>query len=492
VPQTAPSLLNLALAFLRTARGWTQERLAKAAGTYGRAICDYEAGKRRTLPRETFNRLVALMGYGRDEVDLTLLYVAGLLEAGGAPPETATAISLSPAEERRIRSIAAYLGLLEAGRMRSRLRRLAQSRRAAAARREAVRLCREVIRAGPQRRRQLAETRSELQTWAVAERLCEESARAAAESPPRALDLALLALKVAELAPGGWRWRSCLQGYAQAFVANALRVGSDLPAAEAAFAVAWRLWRAGGVAAQGPLAEWRLLDLEASLRRDLRQFEAALELLRQALASAPAESRGRILLQQGNVLEQAGQIAAALAALEEAAPLLDAAGDRRARMGVRFNRVVILCHLGRFAEATAGLPELCRLVSGSRSDAMRVRWLSGRVAAGLGRRAQARRAFEGVRRYFGEQPDAYNAALVSLDLAILYLAEHRPEKVAALSEEMMRLFASQRVHREALAALRLFVDAVEAGSATAELARRILAFLERAHHDRSLRFEATP
>ncbi len=41
-------------------------------------------------------------------------------------------------------------------------------------------------------------------------------------------------------------------------------------------------------AAQGLLAEWRLLDLEASPRRDLWQFEAALDLLRRALAAAPA------------------------------------------------------------------------------------------------------------------------------------------------------------------------------------------------------------
>jgi tetratricopeptide (TPR) repeat protein len=491
VPQPAPSLLNLALAFLRAARGWTQERLAKAAGTYGRAICDYEAGKRRTLPRETFDRLVALMGYGRDEVDLTLLYVAGLLEAGGAPPETATAIDPSPAEERRIRSIAAYLGLLEGGRMRSRLRRVARAHRAVAARREAVRLCRELCRASPARQRRLVETRPELQVWAVAERLCEESARAAPESPPRALELAGLALRIADLSPGGDRWRSCLKGYAQAFVANALRVGSDLPAAEAAFVAAKRLWRAGGPAAQGPLAEWRLLDLEASLRSALRQFEPALDLLRLALAAAPAESQGRILLNRGSTLEQAGQIEAALAALEEAAPLLDEAGDRRARMGVRFNRIVNLCHLGRFAEAAAGLPELRRLVSGGRSDTMRVRWLSGRVATGLGRKAQARRAFEEVRRFFADQHIAYDVAMVSLDLAILHLADGRRAKVVALAEEMLWVFTSQRVHREALAALRVFVDAVEADSATAELARRVLAFLERARHNRGLRFEAT-
>jgi len=482
--------LSLALYILRKAHGWTQEALGKAAGIHGRVICEYEAGKQRPLRRDTFDRLVGSMGCEAGEVDLTILYAAGLLAGLGV--ERVTPVDPPPGEERRIGQIAAYVGLVEAGRMRARLRGLARQRRAAAARQAGSGQWEELRPHGPARQRALVETRPELQNWGLAERLCEESERAAAESPARALELARLALRVAELAPGDARWRSCLLGYIHGFLANALRVADERPVAEAAFASAWRLWRAGGMAAQGPLAEWRLLDLEASLRRDLRQFEMALDLLRRALSAAPAEARGRILLKQSFTLEQAGQIEAALAALDLATPLVDTAGEPRFRMGVRFNRVVNLCHLGRFAEAKEGLPELRKLIPAKSADAELLRWLSGRVAAGLGQRAEARRSFERARREFAQRRSAYNTALVSLELAILELEDGRNAAVAALAEEMVWVFASQRVHREALAALRLFVEAAQAGRATAELARRVLAFLERARQDPQLRFEGIP
>jgi tetratricopeptide (TPR) repeat protein len=485
----APPPLSLALVYLRAARGWTQQRLAEAAGTYGRVVCDYETGRRRTLPRETFDRLVTAMGYGADEVHLTLLFVAGLL--AGSPEAPATPIDPSAADERRIRRTAVHTALLEAGRIAAELRRVARGLKAEQARREGARLWEELRRETPARRRQLVESRAELRSWPLAERLCEESERAAADEPRRALELARLGLRIAELAPGEPRWRSCLAGFVHAFVANALRTLADLPGAEAELAIAWRLWRAGGATAQGPLAEWRLLDLEASLRRDLRQFETALALLGGALAGAPPESRGRILLKKGFVLEQAGQVDASLAALAEAAPLLDAAGDAHQRMGVRFNMLVNLCHLGRHAEAEARLPELRKLVRGlgNKADAVRCQWLAARIAAGLGRCEEARRAFKRIGRELAARRNAYDAALVALDLAILELEEGRLAAVRELAEEMVWVLASQRLHREALAALQLFLRAAQAGSASAGLARRVLAFLERARHDRALRFE---
>jgi tetratricopeptide (TPR) repeat protein len=484
-----PPPLSLALAILRTRASWTQKRLAEAAGTYGRVISEYEAGTtRRRLQRDTFDRLVSLMGYEAEEVALTFLYLAGL--GLGLPDERLTPIDPTPGEERRISRIAAHVGLIEGNRMRERLRQLARWRRAEAARHEAGELWEALRCQSPARQREMVEQRREFQSWAVVERLCEESTRAAGNAPARALALARLALRAAELVPGDPRWQSCLLGYAHAFVGNGLRVSEqDLAAAEAAFATAWRLWRAGRPSAQGPLGEWRLLELEASLRRDLRHFDAALDLLRRALEMAPPTARGRILLMRGFLLEQAGQIGPALGALDEAAPLLDAAGEPRERMGVRFNRLTLLCHLGRFAEAEAALPHLRSLIADGTPDALRYLWLSGRVAAGLRRRPRARRAFSRVARQFAGQRQAYDCALVSLDLAALLLEDGQPAKVAVLAEEMAWIFASRRVHREALAALRLFMEAARAGRATAELARRVLAYLELARQDPRLRFD---
>jgi tetratricopeptide (TPR) repeat protein len=313
--------------------------------------------------------------------------------------------------------------------------------------------------------------------------MCTESEHAAADDAARSLDLARRALSVAQMAPGEAAWRHRLGGYAQAFVGNALRVGSELLAADGCFVSAWRLWRAGAAAPQSGLAEWRLLDLEASLRRDRRQFVAALDLLERARRLAPPEAQGRILLKKGFTFEQAGKIEAALATLREAAPLLDAAREPRQLWLVQINLLVSLCHLGRFTEAERELPALERLTeeSGNELDRLRVRWLGARVAAGLGCRDVARRGFEEVRREFATRNNAYDAALASLELAILYLEEGWSAEVKTLAGEMVWIFASQGVHREALAALKLFCQAVEAETVTASLARRVLHSVEHPH-----------
>ncbi len=69
-----------------------------------------------------------------------------------------------------------------------------------------------------------------------------------------------------------------MQGYCWAHIANARWVGNDHSGADEAFARAWDLWRAGSAQSDPDLlAEWRLLDLEASLRRAERRFPESLE-----------------------------------------------------------------------------------------------------------------------------------------------------------------------------------------------------------------------
>jgi transcriptional regulator with XRE-family HTH domain len=317
----------------------------------------------------------------------------------------------------------------------------------------------------------------------LVERLCEASVEAAPDDPARALDLARAALWIATAAPGGEGERSRLMGYAWAFVANAQRVaGGNLLAAAASSASAWRLWRAGSAAPGSRLAEWRLLDLEASLSRDRRCFDEALALLDAALAAAPAAAKGRVLLNQGFTLEQAGRLEEAASALREATLLLGAGADARLRFGVRFNRIVLLCHAGRHAEAAEESPELRRVTEeiGNALDLLRVRWLEGRIAAGLGRSEAARDAFEEVRRGFADRQAGYHAALVSIELAILHLDAGRTADARDLADQMLWIFKAQRVSREALAALRLFCQAAASDALTAELARHVFAEMERA------------
>lgn len=490
MPRAIPPQLSLALTYLRAARGWTQQDLASAAGVPSQVVCDYEKGTRRTLPREALEKLVAHMGYAPEDVSLALLFLGGLSPAG--QEERLSPVGSSPAEVRRARRIAARVGLTETSRMYRQLLDLGRARRVEQARRKAARQWEALRRLTPAGRRELVERSPALQHWALVELLCAESERAAADQPEPALELARLALRVADLTPGEDALRARLQGYAWPFVANAERVGGDLVAAEASFATAWRLWCAGAAAAPAPLGAWRLHDLEASLRRDQRQFAAALDCLERALAAAPVEATGRILLKKAYTLEQADQAEAALATLQAAAPLVDSAGEPRLRWGVDLNLTLILAHLGRYEEAEARLPALSELTFelGNRLDLARMLWVSGRVAAGLHKREQALAAFDQAKREFEEEDaNAYDTALISLDIAILLLEEGRTAEVAVLAEQMLAIFSSRRVPREALAALRLFCQAAQGGSATAAEARRLLSLLEKARRERTLRSE---
>ncbi|HVT14929.1 MAG TPA: helix-turn-helix transcriptional regulator [Thermoanaerobaculia bacterium] len=488
MPRPIPPPLGLTLAWLRMARGWTQQELATAAGASRNVVCSYETGQGKNLSRERLEELVAVMGYGSAEIELALRTLRAVAPAEAEEPPSPA--ELSGADLRRARLAAARFGLEAAEVAERHLRELGRGRRVRQARARAARLWRTLARRRPAERRLLVEAAAEFRSWAVCERLCEESERAAADRATRALGLARLALRAAELAAGSEGWRRRLRGFCWAFVANALRVGGRLPAAEAAWARAWRLWREGEGADPGILPEWRLLDREASLRRALRQWDEALALLDRARAAAPPTAAGRILLNRALTLEQAGESEAALAALYEAAPIVAGAEEPRLSCVLRFNVITNLCHLGRHREAAELVPQVRQLAVelGNELDLIRVLWLGGRVAAGQGRRGEARAAFNQARRDFAAHGNGYDAALVALELAVLELEDGHTVSVRGLAKEMVWVFRAQGVYREALAALRLFGQAAEAETATAEQARRLLAYMERARHYRRLRW----
>ena len=137
------------------------------------------------------------------------------------------------------------------------------------------------------------------------------------------------------------------------------------------------------------------------------------------------------------------------------------------------------------------LPKIRRLATarGDELDLLRVRWLEGRIAAVLGRRREAVEAFSRVREGFAAREIAYDAALASLELAVLYLEDGRAADVRLLARQMVWIFRTQGLHQEALAALRLFCEAAERSSVTLNLARRLVRYLYRVPSAPQLRFE---
>jgi tetratricopeptide (TPR) repeat protein len=341
----------------------------------------------------------------------------------------------------------------------------------------------------PEVRRAVVHVAEEYQSWALCERACQASVWEASRNVERAAAWAQLAQDIAARVPGPEDWRHRVQGYATAHMANVLRVSGNLELAESTLAEAKRLWQAGSDPA-GVLDPGRLLDLEASLRRDQRRLPEALALLDEA--AAVGRSPERALLKKGSTLEVVGQFQGALEALLQAVPIIQQKGDRRLEAILNCNLALNYCHLGRFLEAEELALRAGSLAAelGDELGVLRVTWTQGRIAAGLGRAAEARSLLAQARRGFAAQGMDYDVALALLEEAALLLDEGRAAEVKALARGLAVVFESKGVRPEALAALRVFQKAAEQENATAELARRVLGYLFRARHEPGLRFES--
>jgi tetratricopeptide (TPR) repeat protein len=482
MPRTIPPPLSLALSYLRMAQGWSQKELSEAAGIPANLISDYERG-RKTLSRERLELMAAFMGLPSSAVDTALGFLQAIREGSREPgPQSA--------QNWRIEAVAAQSARLMADFTRQMLGMLTAETQALEARQRAASLWARLKRYSAAQRRTIVEELAEFRSWALCELLCEESIKAAADNADRALELANLALRVAELIPGEEPWRSRVQGYAWAHVGNARRVKGNLQGAEEAFGRSQKLWRAGAPES-GLLDEARVLGLEASLRRDQRLLPQAMGLLERALVVDQGCETKYLLLNKAKLLEELGDFEAAIATLRRAIPFVEAAEESRFLLVFWQNLAVNLYFLGRFDEAQELLPRLRDLASnyGDDLDLLRLRWLEGRVIAGLGGRSEAIGILSRAREGFTSRGMAYDGALISLELALVYLEEGRTAEVKILARQITPVFQAQGIHREALAAFKLFRDAAEHESVTVRLARKLLAYFQRAQHDPGLRFE---
>jgi hypothetical protein len=151
----------------------------------------------------------------------------------------------------------------------------------------------------------------------------------------------------------------------------------------------------------------------------------------------------------------------------------------------------VLADLGRFLQAQS-LYRKARPLYRELSDAWtqnRRKWLKGKILHGLGQAAQAEALYLAARDGFVKEGIPYDTALVSLELATLYAEQARTAELKRLAEEMVPIFASRKIHREALAALAYLQQAAEAERASFELVARVAAFVKKAQFDPGARFE---
>jgi tetratricopeptide (TPR) repeat protein len=433
----------------------------------------------RLFGRDYFVALVTPIGHGPEAVDVMLALHPVLKHL--PPPEPPSPVSLRRDHLASIdrACLAAAAGLLDC--LRPLMIREEKRREIAAARQAAEAAWADLKDKSWKERRHLVETWPAYRTWAVAARVCQASIKAAANRADGALDLAKFAIFIADRVEETYRART--QGFCWGHYGNALRVGEDFDGADRAFVRAWERWHAGADTDPELLPKWWMYSLEASLRRAQHRFPEALERLGRARACCGGDKLAacRILLGKSNVYHQMGDAEGALAALDEAAPLVEELKDPELRFALRFNRADLLVRLERHGEAAHLVPEVREMAAeqGNELSLTRVDWLEAKVLGGLGLKEEAMDRLEKVRDKFTAGGHPYDAALATLDLAALKLeAGHRSE-VEWLALGLKWIFSSKKIDREALVALRLFYDAALQGTATVELTRQVIAEIEK-------------
>jgi tetratricopeptide (TPR) repeat protein len=347
----------------------------------------------------------------------------------------------------------------------------------------------------PAQRELVVRNSANFQTWGVFELLVERTLEASISNPSYAEELGRLALSLSEHLDQG-RYNVALiedlRARAWAFLGNAYRLRSDLQRAEEAFRNAYDHLQNG---TQDSMERAIVFDLEASLRRDQRRFDEAEKLLKRAIAiflkSDQRHRAGRSLVNLSTVHHYAGDPEGGIPILFQAIGLIDPEEEPRLLLCARHNLIDDLAEAGRYLEAQ-GLYRVTRPLYRSFPDAWsqnRRRWVKGKIARGLGQADQAESLFLAARDGFIDEGIPYDTALVSLEIATLYAEQGRTADLKRLAGQMVPIFSSLSIHREALAALAYLKQAAEAERATVEVVSGVAAYLRRAQHDPALRFE---
>ncbi len=361
----------------------------------------------------------------------------------------------------------------------------------------APKLFAELMRHPVSRQRKLLERTWRFKNYVFGEFLLEQSFENMFDDPARAEDLAELALVVAHQLEGthyGPALVNDLKAKAWAFLSNAQRAGSDLRSADESMKKAHTHLAEG---TDDPLLRARIVVLESQLRSDQRKFKNAFALIDEALAiyreAGEDHWTGRTLLTQANILDTANEQEKAIKVLNSALTLVDTEREPRLSFMIQQNLAAYLAHLGKYGEAAKLLPAIRQsaLELGDSLLPLRLRYLEAKIAAGQRKWKEAERAYIEARDTFADSGMGYDAALVSLDLALMYAQRGRTSEVKQLASEMVSIFKSRDVHREAHAALLVFQKAAAAEKANLKMLEGIAGYLKQARNNPELQYKAS-
>jgi tetratricopeptide (TPR) repeat protein len=328
--------------------------------------------------------------------------------------------------------------------------------------------------------------RRSLQAPWLAEQLLVKSYARRFVNPRETLELAQLAREVTRLLRPRQLPAPRLQdlcGRVTYHVASAHRILGRLAEAEELFAAAAAHLRAGS-GDRLLQAEWleRLSELRYVQRRHAESIQCCDAAVR--LFDRPAERsrRASCLIVKALALERWGKVQDSLAVFEEALELLEKRKHLRLYVLARHNQASALIAAGRLDDAQRVVDELGPIyhhVARTGVFPLRVKWLHGQIAGGLGRYAEAEATFRELREAFLAEGNPLEVALASLELAVILAQTGRLQELKAVAAETAALYAGLGIQREYVGALALLQQATAADAATAGLVRGLLTQLAR-------------
>jgi len=322
-------------------------------------------------------------------------------------------------------------------------------------------------------------------SWSLCEALLQLSHALRKDYPQEMVHFAEIAVEVASLVhwlPYRLEQLRDLEARAWGELANAYRVADELPLAESALEQAYERCRVG---TGEPLLLARLDDVAASLFASQRRFEEAFQCLEKAralfLRAGDRHGAGRTLIKKGLFSGYDGHPEAAVQLLTDGLNEIDRDRDPDLVYHSLHNIVFLTMETGDLERARDFLLLLLPLAErrAGRLDRLKLRWIEGRLAAGLGDFAAAEQIFAQAKRAFERAGLFYHAAGAGLDLAAVWFRQGRTAEVKGLVGELVTAFSRVQVEREAIAALLMLHQALARDRATFELIQQASAVLER-------------
>ena len=229
-----------------------------------------------------------------------------------------------------------------------------------------------------------------------------------------------------------------------------------------------------------PRFSFELGSRMALLRRDQRHFDEALNLATTGLKTARANGdqtwAPRLMVILANILVTMGRHEEGLARYQEALEILSP-DDQNFYFAAVQSTAVALCALKTSpTEQISAWLEKARAVENKLPNSnhqLHLTWLEAFLAQRNGDTTEAEKKLRKVRQGFLSTGMLTFSCAITMDLALLYLENGQPNKAMQLSADIFSMLKGLRIHRDAIAALKLYIESAASSCLTTSLVETI-------------------